>query len=58
MLGGLKQTLCAPGPKDITEIEPEPYLSVSCRGMGIVCTNDQDPSSIKLHISKFQISFI
>ena len=32
MLGGLKQTLCAPGPRDPTENEPELCLSVSCRG--------------------------
>ena len=34
MLGGLKQTLCAPGPRDPTETEPELCLSVSCGGMG------------------------
>ena len=34
MLGGFKQTLCAPGPRDPTETEPELCLSVSCRGMG------------------------
>ena len=27
---GLKQTLCAPGPNDHTETEPELCLSVSC----------------------------
>ena len=34
ILEGLKQTLCAPGPRDSTETEPELCLSVSCRGMG------------------------
>ena len=34
MLGGLKQTLCAPGPRDPPETEPELCLSVSCGGMG------------------------
>ena len=34
MLRGLKQTLCAPGPKYLTETEPELCLSVSCRGTG------------------------
>ena len=34
MLRGLKQTLCAPGPRDPTETEPELCLSVSCRGTG------------------------
>ena len=34
MLGGLKQTLCAPEPRDSTETEPELCLSVSCRWMG------------------------
>ena len=29
MLGGLKQSLCAPGPRDPTEAEPELCLSVS-----------------------------
>ena len=29
---GLKQTLCAPGPRDPTETEPELCLSVSCGG--------------------------
>ena len=33
MLGGLKQTLCAPGPRDLTEAEAELCLSVSCVGM-------------------------
>ena len=32
MLGGLKQTLRTPGPRDPTEPEPELYLSVSCGG--------------------------
>ena len=31
---GLRQTLCAPGPRDPTETEPELCLSVSCRGTG------------------------
>ena len=30
LLRGLKQTLCAPGPRDPTETEPELCLSVSC----------------------------
>ena len=34
MLGGLKQILCAPGPKGPTETEPELCLSVSCGGAG------------------------
>ena len=34
MLGGLKQTLCAPGPRDPTETKPELCLSVSCGVMG------------------------
>ena len=34
MLRGLKQTLCAPGPRDPTETEKELCLSVSCGGMG------------------------
>ena len=34
MLGGLKQTLCAPGHRDPTETEPDLCLSVSCGGMG------------------------
>ena len=34
MLGGLKQTLCAPGPRGPAENEPELCLSVSCRGTG------------------------
>ena len=34
MLKALKQTLCAPGPRDLTEAEPELCLSVSCGGMG------------------------
>ena len=32
MLRWLKQTLCAPGPRDPTETEPELCLSVSCGG--------------------------
>ena len=36
MLGGLKQTLCAPGPRDPTGTEPELCLSISCR-----CTGQQ-----------------
>ena len=31
---GLKQTLCAPRPRDPTETEPELCLSVSCGGTG------------------------
>ena len=34
MLRGLKQTLCAPGPRDPTETETELCLGVSCGGMG------------------------
>ena len=34
MLGGLKQTLCAPGPRDPTEIKTELCLTISCGGMG------------------------
>ena len=34
MLRGLKQTLCAPGPRDPTETEPELCSSVSCGGVG------------------------
>ena len=34
MLGGLKQTLCVPGPRDPTETEIELCLSVSCGGTG------------------------
>ena len=34
MLGGLKQTLSAPGPRDSTETEPELCLTVSCSGRG------------------------
>ena len=34
MLGGLKQILCTPGPRDPTETETELYLSVSCGGTG------------------------
>ena len=33
-LRGLKQTLCAPGPTDLTETETELCLSVSCKGTG------------------------
>ena len=33
-LRGLKQTLCAPGPRDPTETETELCVSVSCRGPG------------------------
>ena len=33
-LRGLKQTLCAPGPRDPTETEIELCLSVPCRGIG------------------------
>ena len=31
------QTLCAPGPRDPTETEPELCLSVSCGGTGQQC---------------------
>ena len=34
MLGELTQTLCAPGPRDPTETEPELCLSVFCEGTG------------------------
>ena len=34
MLRGLKQTLCAPGPRYPTETEPELCMSVSCGGTG------------------------
>ena len=34
MLGGLKQTWCAPGPREPTETEPELFLNVSCGGTG------------------------
>ena len=34
MLRRLKQTLCTPGPRDLTETEPELCLSVSCRDTG------------------------
>ena len=34
MLRELKQTLCAPGPKDPTETETELYLSVFSEGIG------------------------
>ena len=34
MLRGLKQILCAPGPRDPTETETELCLSVSCGGTG------------------------
>ena len=30
----MKQTLCAPGPRDPTETEPEVCMNVSCEGMG------------------------
>ena len=33
-LRGLKQNLCAPGPRDPTETKPTLCLSISCRGMG------------------------
>ena len=33
-LRGLKQTSCAPGPRDPTKTEQEEYLSVSCRDTG------------------------
>ena len=31
-LRGLKQTLYAPGPRDLTETEPKLCLSISCEG--------------------------
>ena len=34
MLRGLKQTLCAPQPRDPTETETELFLNVSCGGTG------------------------
>ena len=34
MLRGLKETFCAPGPRDSTETETELCLSVSCGGTG------------------------
>ena len=34
MLRGLKQTLCAPGPRDPTETGIELRLSISCGGRG------------------------
>ena len=34
MLRGLKQTLCVPGPKYLSETEAELRLSVSCGGTG------------------------
>ena len=34
MLRGLKQTLCAPGPRDPTETKTELCLSISCRRTG------------------------
>ena len=34
MLRGLRDTLCAPGPRDPTEIETELCLGVSSGGMG------------------------
>ena len=34
MLRGLKQTLCAPGPRDPTETETELCVSVSSGGAG------------------------
>ena len=34
MLSGLKQTLWAPGPRDLTETETELCLSISCGGIG------------------------
>ena len=37
VLRGLKQSLCAPGPRDPTETETKLYLSVSCRAMGQQC---------------------
>ena len=34
MLRGLKQTLCAPGPRDPTETGTELCLNISCGGAG------------------------
>ena len=34
LLEGTNKTLCAPGPRDSTETEPELCLSVSCGGTG------------------------
>ena len=34
MLRGIKQTLCAPGPRDPTETETELCSSISCGGTG------------------------
>ena len=34
LLKGTNKTLCAPGPRNSTEIEPELCLSVSCGGPG------------------------
>ena len=34
---GSDKTLCAPGPRDPTETEPELCLSVSCGGTGQQC---------------------
>ena len=34
MLRGLKQTLCAPEPRNTTETETEQCLNVSCGGKG------------------------
>ena len=36
-LRGIKETLCAGGPRDPAETEPELCLSVPCRGMGQQC---------------------
>ena len=38
MLRGLKQTLCATGPRDPTETEPELCLSVFCGGTDLQWT--------------------
>ena len=34
LLEGTNKTLCAPGPRDPTETEPELCLSISCGGTG------------------------
>ena len=34
LLEGTNKTVCAPGPRDSRETEPELCLSVSCKGMG------------------------
>ena len=32
---GIKQSLCAPGPRDPTETEPDRCFSLSCEGPGL-----------------------